>query len=84
MKKLFLILTVTDFIYLQQAVHRNNSWCCGWKRRFLNFGSRSKAADLVGALQTDGPFTVLLQQMMLAKIDSKTLNSLLEAKKQKH
>jgi hypothetical protein len=30
--------------------------------KILNFGSRSKAADLVGALQTDGPFTVLLNK----------------------
>lgn len=38
-----------------------------------------KAADLVGALQGDGPFTVFAPtNAAFAKIDSKTLNSLLE------
>lgn len=40
-----------------------------------------KAADLVGALQGDGPFTVFApNNAAFAKIDSKTLNSLLEPK----
>jgi uncharacterized surface protein with fasciclin (FAS1) repeats len=43
-----------------------------------------KAADLVGALQGDGPFTVFAPTNdAFAKIDSKTLGSLLEAKNQK-
>jgi len=38
-----------------------------------------KAADLVGALKGDGPFTVFAPtNAAFAKIDSKTLNSLLE------
>lgn len=40
-----------------------------------------KAADLVGALQGDGPFTVFApNNAAFAKIDSATLNSLLEPK----
>jgi uncharacterized surface protein with fasciclin (FAS1) repeats len=40
-----------------------------------------KAADLVGALQGDGPFTVFAPtNSSFAKIESKTLNSLLEPK----
>lgn len=40
-----------------------------------------QAADLVGALQGDGPFTVFAPTNdAFAKIDSKTLNSLLEPK----
>ncbi|MBR9845667.1 MAG: fasciclin domain-containing protein [Algicola sp.] len=43
-----------------------------------------KAADLVTALQGDGPFTVFAPtNAAFAKIDSKTLNSLLEKKNQK-
>ena len=43
-----------------------------------------KAADLVDALQGDGPFTVFAPTNdAFAKIDSKTLGSLLEAKNQK-
>ena len=43
-----------------------------------------KAADLVSALQGDGPFTVFAPtNTAFAKIDSKTLASLLEKKNQK-
>ncbi len=43
-----------------------------------------KAADLVGALQGDGPFTVFAPtNEAFAKIDPNTLNSLLEVKSQK-
>jgi uncharacterized surface protein with fasciclin (FAS1) repeats len=43
-----------------------------------------KAADLVGALQGDGPFTVFAPTNdAFAKIDSATLSSLLEEKNQK-
>ncbi len=42
------------------------------------------AADLVSALQADGPFTVFAPtNEAFAKIDSKTLNSLLEEKNKK-
>jgi len=43
-----------------------------------------KAADLVGALQGDGPFTVFAPTNdAFAKIDAKTLNSLLKPKNKK-
>ena len=43
-----------------------------------------KAADLVSALQGDGPFTVFAPTNdAFAKIDTETLNSLLEEKNQK-
>jgi uncharacterized surface protein with fasciclin (FAS1) repeats len=43
-----------------------------------------KSADLVSALQGSGPFTVFAPTNdAFAKIDSKTLNSLLEEKNQK-
>ena len=43
-----------------------------------------KAADLVGALQGDGPFTVFAPtNAAFGKIDSKTLNSLLETENKK-
>lgn len=43
-----------------------------------------KAAELVKALQSDGPFTVFAPTNdAFAKIDAKTLNSLLEKKNQK-
>ena len=43
-----------------------------------------KAADLVGALQGDGPFTVFAPTNdAFAKLDSKTLSSLLEEENQK-
>jgi uncharacterized surface protein with fasciclin (FAS1) repeats len=42
-----------------------------------------KAAGLVGALQAEGPFTVFAPTNA-AKIDSKTLNALLEEKIRKH
>lgn len=43
-----------------------------------------KAADLVAALQGDGPFTVFAPtNAAFAKIDAKTLNSLLEKENQK-
>ena len=43
-----------------------------------------KAADLVGALKGDGPFTVFAPtNSAFAKIDSKTLNSLLKPENKK-
>jgi uncharacterized surface protein with fasciclin (FAS1) repeats len=43
-----------------------------------------KAADLVGALSAEGPFTVFAPTNdAFAKIDSKTLNSLLEVENKK-
>ena len=48
---------------------------------FTTLVAALKAADLVGALQGEGPFTVFAPtNSAFAKIDSKTLNSLLEPK----
>ena len=51
---------------------------------FTTLVAALQAADLVGALQSDGPFTVFAPTNdAFAKIDSKTLNSLLEPKNKK-
>jgi len=48
---------------------------------FTTLVAALKAADLVGALQGDGPFTVFApNNAAFGKVDSKTLNSLLEPK----
>jgi len=53
-------------------------------KNFSTLVTALKAADLVGALQGDGPFTVFAPTNdAFAKIDSKTLNSLLEEKTKK-
>ena len=53
-------------------------------KNFSTLVTALKSADLVGALQGDGPFTVFAPTNdAFAKIDSKTLNSLLEEKNQK-
>ena len=53
-------------------------------KNFSTLVTALKAADLVGALQGDGPFTVFAPTNdAFAKIDSKTLNSLLEEKNKK-
>ena len=53
-------------------------------KNFSTLVTALKSADLVGALQEDGPFTVFAPTNdAFAKIDSKTLNSLLEEKNKK-
>jgi len=53
-------------------------------KNFSTLVTALKSADLVGALQGDGPFTVFAPTNdAFAKIDSKTLNSLLEEKNKK-
>mgnify|MGYP001194068341 CR=1 FL=1 len=53
-------------------------------KNFSTLVTALKSADLVGALQGDGPFTVFAPTNdAFAKIDSKTLNSLLEKKTKK-
>ena len=53
-------------------------------KNFSTLVTALKSADLVGALQGNGPFTVFAPTNdAFAKIDSKTLNSLLEEKNQK-
>jgi len=84
MKKLILILTTILTVGISQntfaqkqsivdiAVSNND---------FSTLLTALKAADLVSALQGDGPFTVFAPtNAAFGKIDSKTLNSLLEPK----
>ena len=53
-------------------------------KNFSTLVTALKSADLVEALQEDGPFTVFAPTNdAFAKIDSETLNSLLEEKNQK-
>ena len=53
-------------------------------KNFSTLVTALKSADLVGALQGNGPFTVFAPTNdAFAKIDSETLNSLLEEKNQK-
>ena len=53
-------------------------------KNFSTLVTALKSADLVSALQGSGPFTVFAPtNNAFAKIDSKTLNSLLEEKNQK-
>ena len=53
-------------------------------KNFSTLVTALKSADLVGALQGKGPFTVFAPTNdAFAKIDSKTLNSLLEEKNKK-
>jgi uncharacterized surface protein with fasciclin (FAS1) repeats len=86
MKKLFLILTVTVTLFISQQASAQETIVdvAVGNEDFSTLVAALKAADLVGALQADGPFTVFAPTNdAFAKIDSKTLNSLLEAKNQK-
>ncbi len=86
MKKLLFIFTITMTLALS-----NNATAQGTivdvavgNDDFSTLVTALKAADLVGALQGDGPFTVFAPTNdAFAKIDSKTLNSLLEEKNKK-
>ncbi len=86
MKKLVLILTTFMAISFSQ-----NSSAQGTivdvavgNENFSTLVAALKAADLVTALQGDGPFTVFAPTNdAFAKIDKSTLNSLLEPKNQK-
>jgi uncharacterized surface protein with fasciclin (FAS1) repeats len=86
MKKLVLILTITMSLALS-----NNAAAQGTivdvavgNEDFSTLVTALKAANLVSALQGDGPFTVFAPtNSAFAKVDSKTLSSLLEEKNQK-
>ena len=86
MKKIALILT----IIMSLAVSKNTiaqgtivDVAVG-NKDFSTLVTALKAADLVGALQGEGPFTVFAPTNdAFAKIDSNTLGSLLEVKNQK-
>lgn len=86
MKKLVLILTITMTLILSQNATAQETIVdvAVGNEDFSTLVTALKAADLVGALQGDGPFTVFAPtNAAFAKIDENTLNSLLEAKNQK-
>jgi len=86
MKKLALILTITmTLAFSNHAIAQKTivDVAVG-NEDFSTLVTALKSADLVGALQSDGPFTVFAPTNdAFSKIDSKTLNSLLETKNQK-
>ena len=68
------------------SIYVNISTCIGavGNENFSTLVTALKAAELVKALQGDGPFTVFAPtNAAFAKIDEKTLGSLLEKKNQK-
>ena len=86
MKKIILILSIilssisTNVSYAQETIVD----VAVGNKNFSTLVTALKSADLVGALQGNGPFTVFAPTNdAFAKIDSKTLNSLLEEKNQK-
>ncbi|MFT5254599.1 MAG: putative surface protein with fasciclin (FAS1) repeats [Urechidicola sp.] len=86
MKKLVLILTITMTLALTKNATAQETIVdvAVGNEDFSTLVTALKAADLVDALQEDGPFTVFAPTNdAFAKIDSKTLGSLLEAKNQK-
>lgn len=86
MKKLGLILTmvITGFLSNGAVAQGTVVDVAVGNKDFSTLVAAVKAADLVTALQGDGPFTVFAPtNSAFAKIDSKTLNSLLEPANQK-
>lgn len=84
MKKLVFVFTTLMVLGLFQTTQAQNKDIVDIAASNDNFSTlvaAVKAADLVGALKDDGPFTVFAPTNdAFAKIDSKTLNSLLEPK----
>ncbi|WP_104736146.1 fasciclin domain-containing protein [Hanstruepera ponticola] len=86
MKKLVLILTIalTLGVTANASAQESIVEVAVGNEDFTTLVTALKAANLVSALQGDGPFTVFAPTNdAFAKIDSKTLNSLLEQKNQK-
>ncbi len=86
MKKLILILTITMSVVFSKNVTAQETIVevAIGNEDFSTLVTALKAADLVSALQGDGPFTVFAPTNdAFAKIDAETLNSLLEEKNQK-
>jgi uncharacterized surface protein with fasciclin (FAS1) repeats len=86
MKKLVLILTILMTVALSKNVAAQETIVdvAVGNEDFSTLVTALTAADLVGALQGDGPFTVFAPtNSAFAKIDSNALNSLLEEKNQK-
>lgn len=81
MKKLVFIFTLLaiGFTFNANAQKQSIVDIAVGNENFSTLVTALKAADLVGALQGDGPFTVFAPTNdSFAKIDSNTLNSLLE------
>jgi uncharacterized surface protein with fasciclin (FAS1) repeats len=86
MKKLVLILTIMMSLAISKNAIAQETIVdvAVGNEDFSTLVTALKAADLVGALQGDGPFTVFAPTNdAFAKIDSNTLSSLLEVKNQK-
>ncbi|MCK7590509.1 fasciclin domain-containing protein [Subsaxibacter sp. CAU 1640] len=86
MKKLILILTITMSAALsQQAIAQKTIVdVAAGNDNFSTLVTAVKAADLVSALQGDGPFTVFAPTNdAFAKVDKATLNTLLQPENQK-
>ena len=86
MKKTIFIITSILFMTFSGNVVAQNTVVdiAVGNEDFSTLVSALKAADLVGALNAEGPFTVFAPTNdAFAKIDSKTLNSLLEVENQK-
>ena len=86
MKKLVLIFTIVlSLVFSKNVIAQGTivDVAIG-NKDFSTLVTALKAADLVSALQGKGPFTVFAPTNdAFAKIDAKTLNSLLEEKNQK-
>lgn len=86
MKKLVLILTITLTVAFSKNTFAQETIVdvAVGNEDFSTLVTALKAADLVGALQGEGPFTVFAPtNEAFSKIDSKVLSSLLEEKNQK-
>jgi len=86
MKKLVFILTIAMTLVMSKNVIAQETIVdvAVGNEYFSTLVTALKAADLVGALQGDGPFTVFAPTNgAFAKIDPSTLSSLLEPKNQK-
>lgn len=86
MKKLVFILTLISTLNFSQQVSAQKTIVdvAVGNEDFSTLVAALKAADLVSALQADGPFTVFAPtNEAFSKIDAKTLNSLLEEKNKK-
>jgi uncharacterized surface protein with fasciclin (FAS1) repeats len=86
MKKLVLIITITMTLALSKNATAQETVVdvAVGNEDFSTLVTALKAADLVGALQGEGPFTVFAPtNEAFAKIDAKTLSTLLEVKNQK-
>tara|TARA_B100001094_G_scaffold309948_1_gene344094 strand:- start:186 stop:701 length:516 start_codon:yes stop_codon:yes gene_type:complete len=86
MKKLILIYSIILSVAFSKNTNAQGTIVdvAVGNKNFSTLVTALKAADLVSALQGDGPFTVFAPTNdAFAKIDSETLNSLLEEKNQK-